>query len=168
MNLTFKLFLILFLLAAPLNFISAQANDEKRMERVPYEPGIDSTPKVLHPFVRAFNWVFRRKDPVIWCYNKLPQVNSLTLEKSEITACSSDDASCAKVKVLTQASDPENDTLIYDYKISGGKIIGQGSKVIWDLAGVGPGTYSITADVDDGYAMSLKKITEEIRVIGKD
>jgi len=43
----------------------------------------------------------------------------------------------AEVSVL----DPENDVLTFSYKVSGGRIIGTGQKVKWDLTGVSPGTY---------------------------
>lgn len=46
---------------------------------------------------------------------------------------------------------PDGKNLTYEYKISGGKIIGSGDRVIWDLAGLPPGEYSITvAASDDG------------------
>jgi hypothetical protein len=55
-----------------------------------------------------------------------------------------------KISVETVATDPENDVLTYNYEVSGGKIIGTGAKIVWDLTGVKPGTYTITAGADDG------------------
>lgn len=55
-----------------------------------------------------------------------------------------------KISVKTVAVDPENDVLTFNYTVSGGKIVGQGANVVWDLTGVQPGTYTITAGVDDG------------------
>ena len=54
------------------------------------------------------------------------------------------------VNVRTSASDDENDPLTYNYTVSGGRIVGQGANVSWDLSGVGPGSYTVTAGVDDG------------------
>jgi hypothetical protein len=54
------------------------------------------------------------------------------------------------IDVATSAFDKENDVITYDYKITGGRIIGTGPKVKWDLADAQPGTYTITAGVDDG------------------
>jgi hypothetical protein len=42
------------------------------------------------------------------------------------------------------------DKLHFSYAISGGKVIGSGTNVKWDLTGLRPGTYWISADVDDG------------------
>lgn len=43
----------------------------------------------------------------------------------------------------------ENDALIYKYRVSGGRIIGEGAKITWDLSGAAPGTYTITVDVEN-------------------
>lgn len=91
--------------------------------------------------------------------NAIPDVANLILSTSEIVSnCSMTDLKRNKtcpdnvkqIAVFAVAEDLEYDTLTYDYKVSGGKIIGQGSKVVWDLSGVKPGTYTITAAVDDG------------------
>ena len=37
----------------------------------------------------------------------------------------------------------------YSYSVGGGKIVGEGSKVVWDLTGTGPGFYVIKVDVLD-------------------
>ena len=66
--------------------------------------------------------------------------------KSESDGCDDD----RSVNVTTAANDPENDPLTYNYTVSGGRIVGTGSNVSWDLSGVGAGTYTLTAGVDDG------------------
>jgi hypothetical protein len=53
------------------------------------------------------------------------------------------------VNVATNAEDAENDVLDYYYVVSAGRIVGSGSNVQWDLNGIPPGTYTITARVDD-------------------
>ena len=91
-------------------------------------------------------------------FNGFADVFDLTLNKNEIIAdCASSDStpnkSCSddikQITVLTKALDPDNDVLTYQYYVSGGKIIGTGANVIWDLSGVKAGTYSITAGADD-------------------
>ena len=67
----------------------------------------------------------------------------------------------AEVSVL----DPENDVLTFSYKVSGGRIIGTGQKVKWDLTGVSPGTYTITVGADDGCGICGTTKTEEVTVI---
>lgn len=74
------------------------------------------------------------------------------------TVC--DDAK--SITVRTIVSSPRNDKLSYKYKISGGQIIGKGEAVIWDLSNARPGTYTITAVVDDGG--KTNEITETIIV----
>jgi hypothetical protein len=54
------------------------------------------------------------------------------------------------ISLTTTASDPDGDTLLYTYTVTGGRITGEGANVGWDLSGVGPGTYTASVDVDDG------------------
>jgi hypothetical protein len=54
------------------------------------------------------------------------------------------------VSLTTTASDPDGDTLLYSYTVTGGRVTGEGASVSWDLSGVGPGTYTASVDVDDG------------------
>lgn len=73
-------------------------------------------------------------------------------------------AESSSVSVRTKASDKENDTLIYNYTVSGGRIVGQGANVSWDLSGVRAGSYTITAGVDDGCGVCGKTQTKTITV----
>jgi hypothetical protein len=50
----------------------------------------------------------------------------------------------------TEVSDPDVNELNYQYLVSGGKIIGGGSTVIWELTGVDPGFYSAKVKLRDG------------------
>lgn len=68
------------------------------------------------------------------------------------------------VSVTTTAVDPENDVLTYNYTVSGGRIVGTGANVSWDLSGVAPGTYTITAGVDDGCGLCGKTQTQTVTV----
>lgn len=77
--------------------------------------------------------------------NLSANVDGLELGSTEITGTSE-----KTVSVVTTASDPENDVLTYRYSVSAGSIRGTGGKVVWDLTGVPPGTYTITVGVDDG------------------
>jgi hypothetical protein len=77
------------------------------------------------------------------------------------------DGSCTadtSVAVKTSAVDPDNDVLTYNYTVSGGRIVGQGANVSWDLSGVRPGTYTITSAVDDGCGFCGKTVTKTINV----
>ncbi|MCY7345781.1 MAG: hypothetical protein LH614_06110 [Pyrinomonadaceae bacterium] len=78
----------------------------------------------------------------------------------EGTTCSDDMAA----NVTTTAVDPEGDVLTYNYTVSGGRIVGQGANVSWDLTGAQPGTYTITAGVDDSCGVCGKTQTRTITV----
>lgn len=82
-------------------------------------------------------------------------------EAAQNKNCSDDDK---KIAITTVAEDPENDPLTYFYKVSGGKIIGSGAKVVWDLSDVKAGTYTITAAANDGCGLCGKYITKTIIV----
>lgn len=68
------------------------------------------------------------------------------------------------VNIATSATDPEGDTLVYNYTVSGGRIVGTGANVTWDLSGIRPGTYTITAGVDDGCGICGETKTTTIEV----
>ena len=59
-------------------------------------------------------------------------------------------AATSSVNLTTTASDPDGDTLLYSYTVTGGRVTGEGANVAWDLSGLGPGTYTASVDVDDG------------------
>ena len=105
--------------------------------------------------------------------NKPPDVTDLTLSQTEVAAsCPSgqvpqegmayDDK--MTVQVTTTAVDPEKDVVVYNYTVSGGRIVGQGSRVSWNLTGIAPGTYTITAGVDDGCGICGQTQTRTITI----
>lgn len=103
--------------------------------------------------------------------NEPPKVEKLVLSLEEIyAACSinSENKTCSEnvktISISTIAKDPENDNLTYAYQVSGGKIIGNGAKVLWNLSDVKPGIYTITVDVDDGGGFTEKTITKTVTV----
>ena len=69
------------------------------------------------------------------------------------------------VEVSTSVLNIDNAVLTYAYTVSGGKIIGQGSKVVWDLSDVKPGTYMITVAVDNLCGVCGTTRTMEVKVI---
>jgi hypothetical protein len=54
------------------------------------------------------------------------------------------------LQLTTTASDPDSDTLLYTYNVTGGRIGGDGPNVNWDFTGLAPGAYTATVEVDDG------------------
>ena len=69
-----------------------------------------------------------------------------------------------QLSVTTTAVDPENDILTYNYTVNGGRVVGTGANVTWDVGGLAPGTYTITAGVDDGCGLCGKTMTQTITV----
>jgi hypothetical protein len=51
--------------------------------------------------------------------------------------------------IVVSASKSINDKDVYSYTISGGRIVGEGAKVVWDMTGAQPGTYQIRVDIKD-------------------
>lgn len=74
--------------------------------------------------------------------------------------CSETDQS---IIVTTDAVDES--VLLYNYKVSGGEIIGKDSAVVWSLSNVKPGVYTIQVSVDDGCPYCSKPVTKQVEVI---
>lgn len=72
------------------------------------------------------------------------------------------------VSVSTKAVDPENDVITYTYTVTAGKIVGKGANVKWDLSTVAPGTYEITAGVDDGCGNCGKTVSKSVTILRCD
>lgn len=117
-------------------------------------------------------WVGRRnKRGIPPPINQAPNVTAVTFDKTSVSlpcppGTNPSGAGCGEptVGVRTTAVDPENDVLTYNYTTSGGRIVGQGANVTWDLSGVRPGTYTITVGVDDGCGVCGKTETKTIEV----
>ncbi|HZI49258.1 MAG TPA: hypothetical protein VFD75_15795, partial [Pyrinomonadaceae bacterium] len=92
--------------------------------------------------------------------NQAPVISSFAASTSTITLpCqegyhSSSNACPATVTnsvgLTTTATDPDGDTLLYTYSVTGGRVTGEGATVTWDLSGLAPGTYTASVEVDDG------------------
>jgi hypothetical protein len=99
-------------------------------------------------------------------------VDSVTLSNTEIVIpCPPGQVSnqpCPEgstITVATKASSTDpTDVLTYNYTVSGGRIVGTGANVTWDLSGVRPGTYTITAGADNGCGVCGTTKTETITV----
>lgn len=105
--------------------------------------------------------------------NKPADVTNLELSQTTVAApCAAgyrpvEGQACSDnstVNVRTTAVDPEGDVLVYNYTVSGGRIVGQGANVSWDLTGVAPGTYTITSGVDDSCGVCGKTQTRTVTV----
>lgn len=134
------------------------------------------TPDALSPSPYPTSWPFsiqstRRRPAQPAQLNKPADVTALELDKTEIVLGCPEGLTPGKgcatseiVDVQVKAVDPEDDVLIYNYSVSGGKIENQGANVKWNLSDVKPGTYTITAGVDDGCGVCGKTMTKDIVV----
>jgi len=59
------------------------------------------------------------------------------------------------VVITVSGTKSENNSLRYNYTVPGGRIVGEGAKVSWDLKGAQPGTYQIKIDVIDNKSGNL-------------
>ena len=115
----------------------------------------------------------RRIPRAIEIENKFADVTALSLSDTTVTlgcptgfrpAAGQTCNDSTSVNVTTTAVDPENDVLTYNYTVSGGRIVGTGANVSWDVSGLQPGTYTITAAVDDGCGLCGKTQTQTITI----
>lgn len=85
-------------------------------------------------------------------------VVALNLSQTEIVAeCPAADEACTTKKIIkVEAVSVATANERYVYTVSAGRIIGEGYNVEWDLSGVAPGSYTITAGVSQYYSSSNK------------
>jgi len=131
--------------------------------------------ETVREFTSNKEWLLKKltKRPHTEISEGFASVTELILSKNEFTPnCPASDSTeaendfeYAKISVETKggSSDP-TDVLTYNYTVSGGKIIGTGANVTWDLSGVKPGKYTITAGVDNGCGVCGTTKTEEVIV----
>jgi hypothetical protein len=53
---------------------------------------------------------------------------------------------------------------VYAYSVGAGRIVGQGSRVTWDLSDVGPGLYTATVEVTEGKRHASSSVTVKIQL----
>jgi len=102
-------------------------------------------------------WAGRRnaRTPII--INTAPIVSSVSPSIASIlrpcpppTSSTSCTPTGSEVTLIANASDPDNDQLLYTWSVTGGRLSGEGRQVTWDLSGVANGSYTATVEVNDG------------------
>lgn len=103
--------------------------------------------------------------------SKRTETEKLVLDKNTVCPpCPPGHRSCSVVKcddnmaITVSASKPENDKAIYKYTVSGGRIIGEGAKVVWNMTGAQPGTYQIRVDIEGKSKEQKQSETKTITV----
>jgi hypothetical protein len=109
-----------------------------------------------HGFLAQF-WIGRRNartEPII---NQAPSVASVTPSMTSVlrpcppgTSSTTCTPTASEVTLVANATDPDNDQLLYTWSVTGGRLSGEGRQVTWDLTGVANGTYTATVEVNDG------------------
>jgi hypothetical protein len=85
---------------------------------------------------------------------------TITLPCAEGTTSESCTPSATRsVDLTADARDPDNDTLLYTWSVTGGRVTGDGRAVAWDLSGANPGTYTATVEVNDGCCHTISSST---------
>jgi hypothetical protein len=105
-------------------------------------------------------WAGHRNPRTVPIINGPPVVNSVSSSNASIMLPCTEgatDSSCTpsastSVDLTADAKDPDNDTLLYTWSVTGGKLSGEGRSVTWDLSGAQPGTYTASVEVNDGNA----------------
>jgi len=102
-------------------------------------------------------WAGHRNPRLLPHVNGLPMVSVSSSSASIMLPCpaGTSSTSCTasasrSVDLTANASDPDNDTLLYTWSVTGGTLSGDGRTVSWDLSAVNPGTYTATVTVNDG------------------
>jgi hypothetical protein len=125
-----------------------------------------------HGWIAQF-FIGRRNPRLAEVTNQFANVTALSVSDTMITlpcpagfvpAAGATCNDATTVTVTTTAVDPENDVLTYNYTVSGGRIVGTGASVSWDLSGLQPGTYTITAGVDDGCGLCGQTQTQTVTI----
>ena len=86
--------------------------------------------------------------PVVNAVNASP--NAITRPCPPPTSSSTCTPSGSEVTLTADATDANNDQLLYTWSVTGGRLTGEGRSVTWDLSGVANGTYTATVEVNDG------------------
>jgi hypothetical protein len=131
-------------------------------------PVQNEIPNVFRSIGNFFKRLFGKNRQLV--IDRSADVTNLNLDKTKVfSTCPADGKSCADniqmIEVSTEINKPEPELLTYHYQVTGGKIVGTGAKVVWDLSGAKPGTYTITAGVDDGCGVCGRMETKQITVI---
>ena len=81
-----------------------------------------------------------------------PPTIELASSANVVTICSRDAAlQTTQVRLTANTSGfTSGNPLRYRYRVSGGRIIGDGANTIWDLSGVAQGSYAASVEVDNG------------------
>lgn len=80
-----------------------------------------------------------------------PPTLSLQADSEVVTLCPETEALAnPRVRLKAIGNSPDGNTLRYGWKVTGGRIEGDGTDVVWDLSDARPGVYTATATIESG------------------
>lgn len=164
-TLNLSLFLYLFLTLSSLSY--AEGNLKISATKPPTAILHNDFPNIFRPIGNFFKRIVGIKPKYIYCPPPA-SVRNLTLSKTEIGNCLGN-TSCSEtnhlIQILTETNQDKDAVVTYVYEVTGGKIIGKGAQVEWDLSNEKTGIYKITAWIDDGCGYCGQSVTKEIKVV---
>ncbi|HVE58848.1 MAG TPA: hypothetical protein VNB22_18585 [Pyrinomonadaceae bacterium] len=129
--------------------------------------------KIPNLFRPVGNWIkdlFRKDNKIIFCPPH-PWIDKITLSRPEISlSCLNYYSPCrdksALIEVFAEGGSYQNEPFVYKFQASAGKIIGSGARVVWDLSGVQPGTFYVTAYAEElDYQLTGITRTEFVTIV---
>ena len=78
-----------------------------------------------------------------------PPSLSLTANPTMTTVCDGAEAA-PSISLAAQASSPDGNPIRYSWRVTGGRINGNGANVTWDLSGAQPGYHKAYVEIDTG------------------
>lgn len=146
-----------------------QLNKPLQMPELQIIENEEGLPDILSPIGNLFKR-FLGKKRIIREYS--PEIKNVYLSQTKVIkkkslnkqngGCSETDQS---IIVTTDVYEHYSNPLLYQYKVSGGEILGRASTIVWNLSKVQAGNYSITVGVDDGCGVCHPTVTKEVQVI---
>jgi hypothetical protein len=91
-----------------------------------------------------------------------PPTIKLTPSTNLVINCPGD---AAVVQLAADAVSPQGLPLRYNWSSTGGRIVGSGANTTWDFAGVQPGTYTVTVEVNSGREQDCTAFTQTAVVV---
>ena len=98
---------------------------------------------LLALFIPTELWAQKAPTPIAFA----PPTLSLTSSVSVVTTC---EGSKPQVQLNAPATSPAGNPIRYRWSTNAGRIIGEGHSVVWDLAGVAPGMYKASINIQTG------------------
>lgn len=94
--------------------------------------------------------------------NSPPTISGIGASPSTIVICPTDPnrSDPTTIQLTVSASDPDNDKLSYFWSVTGGRRVGEGSSVRWDLGGLQPGEYTAKIVVSDSKGIQATAFTK--------